>query len=295
MCSCYSVLHPNYRGAKKYSVLVSTRIVVQADFTDYKGVKLLNRDGFLRYKDKFNKLMVQLNGEDTLIAIKEAAYSVIEDEDNIAVIDALLAFDIFANSVEEATEKMYRTLEGDVVLNNFTLLDADTSRMEFDCDILLYEFNHGYLMKEITLYDEAPKKYEQLASLKVLVNDVPDAILNNCNFLYRSECLLDNNDYKIDNFNLTIKGLKKTEYELLPVSFKKIDDDLTEFTFAFNFVVYGYSPDHASDLFESVFTSDNIKISDFTFNDDENFIDLSLSVNRIYDTIVEEVAEEYGQ
>lgn len=239
--------------------------------------------------------MVQLNGEDILIAVKEAVYSVLEDNENITVIDALLAFDIYANSVEEATEKMYRTLEGDVVLNNFTLLDADTSRMEFDCDILLYEFNHEYLMKEITQYDEVPEKYEQLASLKVLVNDVPDAIFDYCNFLYRSECLLDNYDYKIDNFNLTIKGLKKTEYELLPVSFKKIDDDLTEFTFAFNFVVYGYSPDHASDLFESVFTSDNITISDFTFNDDENFIDLSLSVNRIYDTIVEEVAEEYGQ
>ena len=112
MSSQYSVLNPNYKGAKKYSVLVSTRIVVQADFTDYKGVKLLNRDGFLRYKDKFNKLMVQLNGEDILIAVKEAAYSVLEDNENITVIDALLAFDIYANSVEEATEKMYRTLEG---------------------------------------------------------------------------------------------------------------------------------------------------------------------------------------
>ena len=54
--------------------------------------------------------------------------------------------------------------------------------MEFDCDILLYEFNQEYLMKEITQYDEVPEKYEQLASLKVLVNDVPDAIFNNCNF-----------------------------------------------------------------------------------------------------------------
>lgn len=107
MSSCYSVLSPNYRGVKKYSVLVSTRIVVEADFNDYNGVKLLNRDGFLRYMDKFNKLMVQLDGEDALITIKKASYSVLEGNDNIAVIDVLLEFDIFANNENEAAKRCY--------------------------------------------------------------------------------------------------------------------------------------------------------------------------------------------
>lgn len=57
---------------------------------------------------------------------------------------------------------MLRTLEGDITINNFTLLDADTSRMDFDCEILLYEFNHKYLIKEITHYDEAPKNMSNL-------------------------------------------------------------------------------------------------------------------------------------
>ncbi|WP_025115371.1 hypothetical protein [Lysinibacillus fusiformis] len=295
MSSCYSVLHPNYRGAKKYSVLVSTRIVVEADFTDYKGVKLLNRDGFLRYKDKFNKLMVQLNGEDTLIAIKEATYSVLEDNDNIAVIDALLAFDIFANSVEEATEKMYRTLEGDVVLNNFTLLDADTSRMEFDCDILLYEFNHEYLMKEITLYDEAPKKYEQLASLKVIVKgDIPEVpeCFGEWGVPYKSDDLSNDDIYKFEGFNLSIEGLRKIDYKLLPISFKVIEDFLAEFTFAFKFKIYGYSPDHVSDVFEEYFSPSNIRISDFIFMDDEHFITTELEVVKIAESLVEEWAVE---
>ncbi|WGT37146.1 hypothetical protein QH639_14960 [Lysinibacillus sp. 1 U-2021] len=295
MSSQYSVLHPNYRGTKKFNVLASTQILVESDFNEYKGNKLSNRNAYIKYGDKFNRLMVQLDGEETLLEVKETSYTVRKKNYSIAVIDVLFAFDVFANSAEEAAEKIRRTLEGDVVLNNFTLMDADTSRMEFDCDILLYEFSHEYLMKEITVYDEAPKKYEQLASLKVLVKGVPDAFFNNCNFLYRSECLLDNYDYKIDNFNLTIKGLKKTEYELLPVSFKKIDDDLTEFTFAFNFVVYGYSAENTSDAFESIYTPDNTTISDFTFIDDENFITTEFEVIEIIDTVVEEVAEEYGQ
>lgn len=298
MSSCYSVLHPNYRGAKKYSVLVSTRFVVQADFTDYKGVKLLNRDGFLRYKDKFNKLMVQLDEEETLLEIKEASYSVPKKNYNIGVIDVLLAIDIFANSAEEAAEKMRRTLEGDIVIKNFKLIDADTSRMDFSCDVLSYQFDETYLIKEITRYDETPKKYEQLASIKVIVKgDIPKFIecFGEWSVPYKLDDLLDNENYKFEGFTMSIDGLKNIDYKLLPISFEVIEDGLAQFNFASNFHVYGYSPDHASDQFESIFTPSNIKINDFTFIDDENFITTKLEVIEIIDTVVEEVAEEHGQ
>ncbi|MGE7689647.1 hypothetical protein ACQKMI_10565 [Lysinibacillus sp. NPDC097214] len=304
MSSQYSVLHPNYRGIKKFNVIATVQFAVEANFTDYKGVKLSERMGYLIYGDKFNKLMVQLDGEEALIKVKEASYKVLEDDYNVGIIDALISFDIFANSSEEATEKMQRTLEGDIVINNFTLSDADTDNMEFECDVLSYQFDDNYLIKEITKYDETPKKYDQLASLKVLVKgDIPSLIegiipedapecFHEWNVPYKSEDLLDNENYKFEGFTMSINGLKKIDYKLLPISFKVLEDGLAEFYFAFNFLnVNGYSPDHASDVFESIFTPDNITINDFTFIDDENFITTKLEVVNITATTVEEVAQ----
>ncbi|MEK5232063.1 hypothetical protein MHB42_09835 [Lysinibacillus sp. FSL K6-0232] len=94
---------------------------------------------------------------------------------------------------------------------------------------------------------------------------------------------------------MTINGIKNIDYGLIPVSFKVLEKSLAEFNLAFNFRVYGYSADHASDLFESIFTPDNTTISGFTFIDDENFITTEFEVIEIIDTVVEEVAEEYGQ
>jgi len=290
MSSQYSVLSPNYRGTKKYSVLVTVQFAVEADFTDYKGVKLSERMGYLIYGDKFNRVLVKVGGEDNLLEVKEAYYSVLDDEYKIGVIDALISFDIFANSAEEAKDKMYRTLDGDIVINDFTLDDMDTYNMQFDCDVLSYQFDKNFLIKEITHYDETPKKYEQLASLKVLVKgDIPECFHE----LYESENLCDNERYKFEDFNLTIDGLRKVVYKLLPISFKALEGGKAEFYFAFNFFnINGYSPDHASDQFEIIFgTPDNITISDFTFIDDENFIKSKLEVISITDAIVDEVAQ----
>ncbi|EON72233.1 hypothetical protein [Lysinibacillus sphaericus] len=307
MSSLYSVLHPNYRGTKKYSVLVSTQILVVSDFTEYKGNKLLNRNAYLKYGDKFNRVMVQLSGEKTLVEVKEASYTVRKKNYYNTVIDVLLAFDVFANSAEEAVKKMRRTLEGDIVINNFILIDADTSRMDFDCEVLSYQFDDSYLIKEITIYDEMPKKYEQLASLKVFVKgDIPKLIegiipeevpecFGEWIVPYKSDDLSNDDIYKFEGFKLTIEGLKKIDYKLLPISFNVIGEGVAEFYFAFNFNVYGYSPDHVSDLFEQIFNQENIKIDDFIFIDDENFITTKLEVIKIYDTIVEEVAQEYGR
>lgn len=162
MSSQYSVLHPKYRGTKKLNVLVSAQILVESDFTEYKRNKLLNRNAYIKYGDQFNRLMVQLDGEETLLEVKEVTYLVPKNNYNIGVIDVLLAFDVFANSAEEAAEKMRRTLEGDIPINNFTLIDADTSRMGFDCEVLSYQFYEEYLIKEITHYDEAPKNMSNL-------------------------------------------------------------------------------------------------------------------------------------
>jgi len=290
MSNHYSVLSPNYRGAKKFIVLASVRILVESVFTDYKGVKLSERMGFLIYGDKFNKLMVQIDGEEALIEVKEAIYSVPKKNYNIGAIDVLLAFDIFANSAEEATKKMRRTLEGNIVINNFTLSDADTDNMEFDCDVLQYKFDDNYLIKEITMYDEMPMKFDQLASLKVIAKgDIPECFHE----LYESENLCDNESYKFEGFKLSIEGLRKVDYKLLPISFKTLEDGLSEFYFAFNFFnVCGYSPDHASDQIEQFFTPSNITISDFIFTDDENLISTNLEVIKIYDTVVEELAVE---
>lgn len=289
MSSQYSVLSPNYRGIKKFNVLVTVQFVIEADFTDYKGVKLSERMGYLIYGEKFNKLMVQLDGEEALIKVKEAIYSVLGDNYNVGVINALISFDIFANSENEAAEKMRRTLEGNIVINNFTLSDADTSNMDFNCNVLSYQFDSNYLVKEVTKYDETPKKYEQLASLKVIVKGhIPECFHE----LYESDSLCDNDIYKFEGFTMTIDGLRKIDYKLLPISFKALEDGLAEFYFAFNFFnINGYSPDHASDVFESIFTPDNTTISDFTFIDDENFITTKLEVISITDAAVEEVAQ----
>ncbi|MGE6513348.1 hypothetical protein [Lysinibacillus sphaericus] len=305
MSSQYSVLHPNYRGTKKFNVLVSAQILVESDFTEYKRNKLSDRNAYIKYGDKFNRLMVQLDGEETLLEVKEATYSVQKKNYNIGVIDVLLAFDIFANNENEAAEKMRRTLEGDIVINNFTLIDADTSRMDFSCDVLSYQFDETYLMKEITKYDETPKKYEQLASLKVIVKgDIPKMLegsIPDCaadcfyewNVPYESEDLLDNENYKFEDLTMSIEGLKKIDYKLLPISFKVLEEDgIAELCFAFNFFnIDGYSPDHASDQFESTFNHDNITISDFTFTDDENFITTKIEVINITEATVEEVAQ----
>lgn len=306
MSSQYSVLHPNYRGTKKFNVLVSAQILVESDFTEYKRNKLSDRNAYIKYGDKFNRLMVQLDGDETLLDVKEVTYSVPKKNYSIAVIDVLLAFDIFANSAEEATKKMRRTLEGDIAINNFTLSDADTYNMEFNCIVQSHQFDENYLIKEITVYDEAQKKYEQLASLKVLVKgeipylvggiipeEVPECF-GEWNVPYQSEDLQDNDIYKFESFNVTIDGLKNIDYNLLPISFKVLKDELAEFNLAFNFHVYGYSADHASDLFEEYFSPSNIKISNFIFIDDDNFITTKLEIIEITDTIVEEVAQAYG-
>lgn len=296
MSSRFSVLSKNYRGTKKYNVSVTTRILVHADFTDYKGVELSDRTALLVHDNKFNRVMVKFDGEDSLLKVKEASYSVLEDDYNVGVIDALISFDVFANNAEEAAEKMQRTLAGDIAIKDFTLSDMDTSNMEFNCDVLSYQFDHNYLMKEITKYDETQKKYEQLASLKVIVKgDIPKFLEGmdvDYNDPYELEDLMDNQNYKFDNFNLSIKGLRKVDYNLLPISFKALEDGISEFHFAFNFLnIYGYSPDHASDRFESIFIPENITISDFTFMDDENFIRTKLEVIKITDTTVEELAQ----
>ncbi|MGA3598604.1 hypothetical protein [Lysinibacillus agricola] len=298
MSSRYSVLSPNYRGTKKFNVLATVQITAEADFTDYKGVKLLNRTALLVHDNKFNRVLVKFDGEDSLLKVKEASYSVLEDDYNVGIIDALISFNVFANSAEEATEKMRRTLEGDIVINNFTLDDMDTYNMQFDCDVLSYQFADNYLIKEITKYDATPKKYDQLASLKVIVHgDIPnflEGMDGDYNEPYELEDLMDNRNYKFDNFNLSIKGLKKVDYNLLSFSLKALEGEngIAEFHFAFNFLnIYGYSPDNASDVFESLFIPENIKISDFTFTDDENFIKTKLEVIKIYDTTVEEVAQ----
>lgn len=297
MSSHFSVLHPNHRGTKKYNLLVTTKIVAESDFTDYQGVKLLNRDALLICDKKFNRIPVKVNGEDNLLEVKEASYTVLEDDYNVGVIDALISFDVFANSTEEAAEKMRRTLEGDIVIKDFTLSDMDTYNMQFDCDVLLYEFNHEYLIKKITRYDETPKKYEQLASLKVIVKgDIPkfiEGMDGELNFLYKLDNLLDNLNYKFEGFKLSIDGLKKIDYKLLPISFKVIEDGEAEFIFAFNFLnISGYSADHVSDYFSSRFTPENITISGFTFTDDENFITANLKVVKIAESSIEDLAVE---
>lgn len=300
MSSQYSVLHPNYRGTKKFNVLASAQILVESDFNEYKGNKLSNRNAYVKYGDKFNRLMVfPLQGEEEIILeVKETSYTVRKKNYSIAVIDVLFAFDVFANSAEEAAEKVRRTLEGDIAISNFTLIDADTSRMDFDCEVLSYQFDEAYLIKEITHYDEAPKKYEQLASLKVIVKgDIPEVpeCFGEWGVPYKSDDLSNDDIYKFEGFNLIIDGLKNIDYRLIPVSFKVIEEGLAEFYFAFNFHVYGYSADHASDLFEEYLSPSNIKINDFTFKDDENFLTTKLKVIDIIDTVVEEVAEEYAQ
>lgn len=297
MSSCYSVLSPNYRGTKKYNLLVATRIVVEADFNEYKDVKLTDRTASLICVDRFNRIPVKIDGEDRLLEVKEASYSVLEDDYNVGIIDALISFDIYANSVEEATEKMYRTLDGDVVLNNFTLSDMDTYNMKFDCDILLYEFSHEYLMKEITRYDETQKKYEQFASLKVIVNGCIPKFLEGvdgvCNVPYKFDELLGEKNYKFENLNLSIDGLKKVDYNLLPLSFNILGDGLAEFHFGLKFNnIYGFSPDHASDLFESVFIPKNIKFSNFIFLDEENLITAKLKVTKIIESSIDDLAVE---
>lgn len=298
MSSQYSVLHSNYRGTKKFNVLVSAQILVESDFNEYKGNKLLDRNAYIKYGDEFNRLIVQLDGVENLLDVKETTYSVLNKNYYIGVIDVLLAFDIFANNENEAAEKMGRTLEGDIVISNFKLIDADTSRMDFDCEVLSYQFDEAYLIKEITHYDEAPKKYEQLASLKVIVKgDIPEVpeCFGKWGVPYKSDDLSNDYIYKFEGINCQINGIKNIDYGLIPVSFKVLEKGLAEFNLAFNFRVYGYSADHASDLFESIFTPDNTTISDFTFIDDENFITTEFEVIEIIDTVVEEVAEEYGQ
>ncbi|MEK5486768.1 hypothetical protein [Lysinibacillus sp. FSL M8-0355] len=293
MSSQYSVLHSNYRGKKKFNVLVSAQILVESDFNEYKGNKLLDRNAYIKYGDEFNRLMVQLDGVENLLDVKETTYSVLNKNYNIGVIDVLLAFDIFANNENEAAEKMGRTLEGDIAISNFTLIDADTSRMDFDCEVLSYQFDEAYLIKEITHYDEAPKKYEQLASLKVIVKgDIPEVpeCFGEWGVPYKSDDLSNDYIYKFEGFYLTINGLKNIDYRLIPVSFKVLEKGLMEFTFAFYFKIYGYSPDHTSDVFEEYFSSDNIRISDFTFMDDEHFITTELEVVKIVESSVEELA-----
>jgi|GEM_PF-3521853 len=291
MSSRYSVLSPNFRGTKKFNLLAVTRIAVKSDFTEYKDVKLSNRTASLICDDKFNRIPVKLNGEDRLLEVKEASYSVLEDDYNVGIIDVLISFDIYANSVEEATEKMYRTLDGDVVINNFTLSDIDTYNMEFDCDVLLYQFNHNYFIKEITKYDEMPKKYEQFASLKVVVRgDIP--YFGEWNEPYKFDELLGNQNYKFDNFNLSIDGLRNVNYNLSLVSFETLER-VAEFNFCLKFNnILGFSENHASDQFESIFRNENIKISDFVFKDDENFITSKLKVTEIIESSVEDLAVE---
>ncbi|POZ56417.1 hypothetical protein LYSIN_01200 [Lysinibacillus sphaericus] len=290
MSSHYSVLSPNFRGTKKFNLLVLTRIVVESDFTDYQGVKLLNRDALLICDNKFNRIPVKANGEDSLLEVKEASYTVLEDNYNLGVIDALISFDVFANSTEEAVEKMRRTLEGDIVIKDFALSEADTDNMEFDCDVLLYQFDHNYLIKEITKYDEMPKKYEQFASLKVVVRgDIP--YLGERNEPYKFDELLGNQNYKFDNFNLSIDGLRNVNYNLSLVSFETLEEGVAEFNFCLKFNnILGFGENHASDQFESIFRNENIKFSDFVFKDDENFIASKLEVKEIIESSVEDLA-----
>lgn len=303
MSSCCSVLSPNYRGTKKYNLLVSTRIVVQADFTEYVDVELSNRTAFLIYNNRFNRIPIRMNGEDILLEVKEATYSVLDDGYNVGIIDALISFDIYANSVEEATEKMYRTLDGDIVLNNFTLSDMDTYNMQFECDILLYEFNHKYLMKEITKYDETQKKYEQLASIKIIVHgDIPNFLervipedapecFHKWHEPYGSDDLSDGKNYIFENFNLSIDGFKKIDYNLLPLTLVTLEEGVAELQLGLKFNnILGFSEDHASDVFEELFIPKNISISDFTFTDDENFITANLKVVKIVESVVEDLA-----
>ncbi|MFJ6266442.1 hypothetical protein ACIQGW_15835 [Lysinibacillus xylanilyticus] len=300
MNSRYSVLSPSYRGMKKYSVQVNTRIVVESDFTEYKGVKISNRSAYILHSDtlkKFHRVLVKYDRRESLLEVIEASYSVLGDDCNVGVIDALILFDVFANSAEEAAEKMCRTLAGDIVINNFTLSDIDTDNMNFDCDVLHYKFDHNYSIKEITKYDETPKKYEQLASVKVIVKgDIPkflEGMDGYCNEPYESEDLSDNENYKFEGFKLSIDGLRRVDYHFFPISFKSLDDGVAEFYFAFNFLnVNGYSEDNASDIFETIFIPKNIKISDFTFTDDENFITSKLKVVKIIKSLVEDLAVE---
>lgn len=107
---------------------------------------------------------------------------------------------------------------------------------------------------------------------------------------YKSDDISNDDIYKFEGFNLTINSLKNIDYRLIPVSFKVLEKDLAEFTFAFNIKIYGYSADHASDLFEEYFSPSNIKIDDFTFIDDENFITTELEIVKIAESSVEELA-----
>lgn len=50
------------------------------------------------------------------------------------------------------------------LLGGGDVCDADTSNMDFNCDVLSYQFDKNFLIKEITKYDETQKKYEQLVS-----------------------------------------------------------------------------------------------------------------------------------
>lgn len=139
------------------------------------------------------------------------------------------------------------------------------------------------------------KKYEQLASLKIIVSgDIPyflEGMEGDCNEPYKSEDLSDGEIYQFENFNLSIDGLKKVDYSLYPLTIASIKEGIGELHLGLKFNnILGFSEDHASDAFEELFIPEGITISDFTFTDENTFITSNLKVVEIVESEIDDLA-----